>query len=239
MKILLVNLFCFICLGAVAADMFGEDDANPSLFGIQLGQTISVDDAELFSRYTLCTNGTYRHSQDIYIPDQWECYGFTPEQKFQDPQFSRHRIFIDGASRQVVAVDAHFDSVILPWQWDNPPSAQFTNLLERVFREYGQCETRLSYELWSSGIIYRTTFFTTSGAGIVISHHQQFGGNLCLYRVSSIIGKSRVGMVLPDSYQAPSPQEQIFFGKYMRLHPALELYEQYRSRRRTAIGISE
>ena len=226
-----------IAIDASAADTsdifgFGDIYGNPALFGIRLGQTISFDNAELVARYKLCTNGVA----------QWGCCGFTPEPEYRDPQFSRHRIFIDGASHQVVAVDAHFDSLCAPFRFTDQPSAQFTNLLQHAFNRYGQYETRLSDDCWQSGRIFWTTFFIPSGASIVISHHTQFGGELRLCRVSSSFHK-RSGRVFPERYQEPSLQPSLlgnggpFNGGLT--HPALKLYEQYRSRRQSTIGILE
>ena len=92
--------------------------------------------------------------------------------------------------------------------------------------------------MWQSGDIYRTTFFTASGAGVIISHHAQFGGNICLYSVSSGIGM-RGGRILPERYPEPSLLGKGWFDGYMRPHPALQLYGQYRSRRQSTTGILE
>ena len=240
MKFILANLLCIVCLGARAADIFADVDGNPALFGIRLGQTVSFDDAELVARYRLCTNGVYRHSRNFCNAEQWECCGFTPEPEYRDPQFRGHRIFIDGASRQVVAVDAEFESKS-PFRAFAPASGHFTNMLARAFRRYGQCETRLSSDLWQSGEIFWTTFFISSGAGVIISHHTQFGEELCLCRVPScvrVIGSGRTGCILPERCPGPSFRKEEFCKK-MGSHPALQLYEQYRSRRQSAIGILE
>ena len=240
MKMLLASLLYLACIGAFAADIFGKENAEPTLFGIRLGQTIPFGGAESFSRYTLCTNIRDRNSHNIEIPSQFECYMFSPTAVYQAPQFRYHRIVTDNTNHQVVAVFARFNSINpLVAPWGELLSEQFTNLLESTFNHYGQCETRLSEDMWDSGNIYRTTFFTPSGAGIVVSHHTQFSGEVCLYRVSAINHK-KGGWALPERYPQPSLLKDGFhFKDMMQPHPALGLYEKYRSRRRSTIDCLE
>ena len=239
MKAFLSILLCLAYIGAFAADIFGEENAEPTLFGIRLGQTIPLDDAESFSHYTLCTNIRYRHSHNIEVPSQLECYMFSPKAEYQASQFRDYRILVDSTNHQVSAVLARFNSVnpfAVPW---DKPAEQFINLLECAFNRYGRCETRLSEDMWDSGNIYRTTFFTPSGAGIVVSHHTQFAGEVCLYRLSAI-NHDKGGWVLPERYPQPSLLKDGFISKdMMQPHPALRLYEKYRSRRKSTIGTLE
>lgn len=266
MRVFLITLLCLSVFGTIAVSIFGVGNADswlsgsgpgnadarlfdmgvgngdPTLFGIGLGQAVPRDDTEGSSHYTLCTNDMYRHSANIDIPSQWECYMFSPESKYRDSQFANHRVYVDRINRQVVAVLAHSR----PQNFRSPGSlAQFKDLLKQIFSRYGQCETRLSQDLWNSGAIYRTTFFPSPDVGLVISYHTQFGVEACLYRISaSTDNKGRLilpgGLILPERYPEPSVLTTgHHFKDYMAPHPATELYEKYRLRRRSMIGILE
>ena len=221
----------------------GVGHVEPTLFGIGLGQVIPQDATDGTSHYTPCANDMYRGSENIDIPSQWECYMFSPESKYRDSQFANHRVYVDRTNRQVVAVLAHS----LPINSRSGVSlVRFKNdLLQHAFSRYGQCETRLSQDCWASGAIYRTTFFPTPDAGLVISYHTQFGVEACLYRISAATdNKGRLilpgGLILPEKY----PESSVLtnghhFKDYMAPHPATELYEEYRHRRRSTIDVLE
>ena len=220
----------------------GVSNGEPTLFGVRLDQEVPWDTTERSSHYTLCTNDMYRHSENIDIPSQWECYMFSPESAYRDSQFVNHRVYVDRTNRQVVAVLAHS----LPINSRASISlVRFKDLLKHAFSRYGQCETRLSQDCWDSGDIYRTTFFPSPDAGLVISYHTQSGVEACLYRVSAATDdKGRLilphGLILPERYPEPSVLTNgHHFKDYMAAHPAMELYEKYRLRRRSMIGILE
>ncbi len=224
MRAFLITLLCLAIFGTITVSIFGVGDTDPrlfdserdktdptlfgmgvgnvepTLFGVGLGHEVPLDATEGFSHYTLCTNDMYRHSENIDIPSQWECYMFSPESKYQDSQFVNHRVYVDRTNRQVVAVLAHSR----PQNSRSPESlAQFKDLLKQIFNRYGQCETRLSQDCWDSGDIFRTTFFPTPDAGLVISYHTQFGVEACLYRISAATDdKGRLilphGLILPE-----------------------------------------
>ena len=238
-RVFLVGIFCFVSLGVLVSvsSIFVRKGSPSSLFGIRLGQTMPHEGSESFMHCRLYTNLCHRYSCNIKIPSQWECYMFSPESEIIDSSFRDHRFFIDRTNRQVVAVLANFASRSPGSRsFDSQPSELFTNLLERAFSQYGQCETRLSGDLWNSGSIYRTTFFIPSGERIVISHHQQFGGELCLYNESAF-SYEMVGWVLPERCSRSVFQGEGFDLKKMEQHPALQLYEMYRNRRRSTIGV--
>ena len=220
----------------------GGGNGALSLFGIGLGQEVPWDTTERSSHYTPCANDMYRHSENIDIPSQWECYMFSPESECRDSQFVNHRVYVDRTKRQVVAVLAHSR----PQTFRAPESlVRFKDLLKHAFSRYGQCETRLSQDCWDSGDIYRTTFFPSPDAGLVISYHTQFGVEVCLYRISAATdNKGKLilagGLILPERYPEPSVLTNgHHFKDYMGPHPATELYEKYRHRRRSTIGILE
>ena len=254
MRAFLITVLCLASFGTIAVSIFGVGNADPGLFGLEvangeptlfgvgLGHEVPLDATEGFSHYTLCTNDMYRHSENIDIPSQWECYMFSPESKYRDSQFVNHRVYVDRTNRQVVAVLAH----------SRPPNsrspgalAQFKDLLKQIFSRYGQCETRLSQDLWNSGAIYRTTFFPSPDVGLVISYHTQFGVEACLYRISAATDNNgRLilpgGLILPERYPEPSVLTTgHHFKDYMAPHPATELYEEYRHRRRSTIDVLE
>ena len=253
MRAFLITVLCLASFGTIAVSIFGVGNADPGLFGLEvangepalfgigLGQVVPWDTSEGFSHYTLCTNDMYRHSENIDIPSQWECYMFSPESKYQDSQFVNHRVYVDRTNRQVVAVLAHSR----PQNSRSPESlAQFKDLLKQIFNRYGQCETRLSQDCWDSGDIFRTTFFPTPDAGLVISYHTQFGVEACLYRVSAAIdNKGRLilprGLILPERYPESALLANRRHSDYMAPHPATELYEEYRRRRQSTIGVLE
>ena len=243
-KTFLASLFGFVRLGVFAAAVFGGDDSAPSLFGVGLGETINRDVVESLSRYTLCTNERYRYSMNIDISSQWKCYMLSPEPRYQSNQFYNHRVIIDNTNRQIIAVLASFKTRDPSVHFlAAPPSALFTNLLETTFSRYGQYETRLSADMWCSGEIYRTIFFTPSGAGITISHHTQFGGEICLYSVSAV-NHVMGGLVFPERYPLPSQLWGKLRGRFpvddkVKTHPVWGLYEKYRSGRRSTIGFLE
>ena len=220
----------------------GVGHVEPTLFGIGLGQVIPQDATDGTSHYTPCANDMYRGSENIDIPSQWECYMFSPESEYRDSQFVNHRVYVDRTNRQVVAVLAHS----LPINSRASISlVRFKDLLKHAFSRYGQCEARLSQDCWDSGDIYRTTFFPSPDAGLVISYHTQFGVEACLYRISAATdNKGRLilpgGLILPERYPEPSVLTNgHHFKDYMAPHPATELYEKYRLRRRSMIGILE
>ena len=221
---------------------FGSGNAAPTLFGVGLGQEIPWNATKGSSLYALCTNDMYHHSENIEIPSQWDCYTFSPELEYRDVQFVNHRVYVDRTNRQVVAVLAHS----LPINSRSGVSlVRFKNdLLQHAFSRYGQCETRLSQDCWASGDIYRTTFFPSPDIGLVISYHTQSGVEVCLYRVSAAIdNKGRLilprGLILPERYPESALLANSRHPDHMAPHPATELYEEYRRRRQSTIGVLE
>ena len=266
MRAFLITLLCLAIFGTITVSIFGVGDTDPrlfdserdktdptlfgmgvgnvepTLFGVGLGQKVPRDAPECSSHYTLCANDMYRHSENIDIPSQCECYMFSPESEYRDSQFVNHRVYVDRTNRQVVAVLAHS----LPTNSRASISlVRFKDLLKHAFSRYGQCETRLSQDCWASGDIYRTTFFPSPNAGLVISYHTQSGVEVCLYRVSAATdNKGRLilprGLILPERYPEPSVLTNGYhFKDHMVPHPATELYEKYRLRRRSTISILE
>ncbi|MBR1921356.1 MAG: hypothetical protein IJ829_05060 [Kiritimatiellae bacterium] len=223
MGLILANLLCLASLGVSAADVFGGDDVEPSLFGFRLGQTIPLAG----------TNSVDSRALGIRTPSGWVCRPVVPEPQYQDSQFRDYWVFFDPTNRQVVSAQVKF--AWPPTTLAPPPL--FTNLLRQAFSRYGRCETRLSADTWSSGSIFRTSFFTMSGAEVVVSYHDHFGGELCICRAGH---QDRLGLELPETY----PKSAL--GRICNVewrdcwqHPARELYEEYRSRRRSTIGIVE
>ena len=266
MRGFLITLLCLAIFGTVAVSIFGAGNADswqsgsgpdttesrlfvmgvgngePTLFGVGLGQKIPWNATEGSSHYALCTNDMYHHSENIDIHSQWDCYTFSPGLEYRDAQFVNHRVYVDRTNRQVVAVLAHS----LPINSRSGVSlVRFKNdLLQHAFSRYGQCETRLSQNCWASGDIYRTTFFPSPDIGLVISYHTQSGVEVCLYRVSAAIdNKGRLilprGLILPERYPESALLANSRHPDHMAPHPATELYEEYRRRRQSTIGVLE
>ncbi len=208
-------LLCTLCL------LVASPATRQSLFGVRLGQKIAVDGSMSFMQ---CDG--FRHSSNLKVPANWDCFMFTVTNEYYGVRFMNHRVFLDRTSRRVIAVLAN-----APLRGMGPPSVGFTNLLKQVFLHYGHCQTQLSGSLWQSGRIYRTTFFLSPDARLVLSHHQQFGEEICLYDKSAY-NYAYDECVLPETLPLSSMENTSNpFRDFMKDHPAIKLYEKYRNLR--------